>query len=560
MITQLFKKLFSSSKEKTSHPTSMNSVETNTMNKNQILYLGGTIITMDDMTPNAEAVVIEHDTILAVGSLSKLKAQFSDAREYDLAGQTLMPSFIENHSHILLCANMETMHDLSFFKYQEQEEMMSAFQAMTPNKDGWLMGIGWDVKKQTIPCLSEIDNTHPDLPMFITMQGHGGWLNTKAMEELGITKESEAPHNSEYVKDEHGELTGMILGQAAVMQAYKGTFPTPEVADVVSASHKYAEQGITVASDLMIMVPRTLHTVVEASKKDDFKVRIVGGIVNNYPDFAQVISQKDEYRTDKFRIGFLKAFTDGSVQGGNAATKLEYQNIEYKNLPRPIWGTQDIFNQTASAAIQLGIDFVFHSNGEQALDAALDAVEHARTTAEKNGQDVSNFMSLAHHLSLTEASQFERMKELNTRPSFIMGHLYWTGGQIIHDYFKAEDLHHTFKVKTAIDNGLHPTLHNDAPVTPTAPWQSIQTAVTRKTFTGDVLNKDEAISIEQALKGYTIWAAEQFRLESTHGSLTAGKVADMIIVDQNPLAIEADKLAQIKVIKTFLAGKETYSA
>ncbi|WP_394242259.1 amidohydrolase [Vibrio astriarenae] len=528
--------------------------------REQTIYFGGPIITMDEVNPHAEAVAVEEGKIVATGSYQKLSADYPQAEQFNLNGQTLLPAFIENHSHILLCGNMETMHDLSFFKYQAQEEMMQAFRSMTPNKDGWLMGIGWDVKKQQIPSLKEIDEVHPDLPMFITMQGHGGWLNSKAMEELGITKDSEAPQNSEYVKDENGELTGMILGQAAVMQAYKGTFPTPEVKDVIAASNQYARQGITVASDLMIMAPQTLNTLVEASKSEDFNVRIVGGIVNNYPEFSQVIVQREEYRTEKFRIGYLKAFTDGSVQGGNAATKIEYQNEEFKNMPRPIWGTQDIFNQTAEAAVQLGIDFVFHANGEIALEAALDAVEHARKAGKEKGINVDNFMSLAHHLSLTETHQFDRMKKLNTHPSFIMGHLYWTGGQIIHDYFKQDDLHHTFKVNTAIEHGLKPTLHNDAPVTPTAPWQSIKTAVTRETFTGDILNPEEAISVTQALKGYTIWAAEQFKIADQHGSISAGKVADFMIVDQNPLNIDPKELDKVQVMKTIMAGKETYSA
>ncbi len=530
------------------------------MKSNQTIYFGGPIVTMDDSIPTVEAIAIQEDKIVAMGSCQNLRIEFPSAALHDLQGQTLLPGFIENHSHILLCGNMETMHDLSFFKYQDQNEMMHAFRSMTPNKDGWLMGIGWDVKKQTIPSLKEIDEAHPDYPMFITMQGHGGWLNSKAMEELGINEHSEAPQNSEYVKDENGKLTGMILGQAAVMQAYKGTFPTPNVDDVIAASNLYAKEGITVASDHMIMAPQTLNTLVEASKSDNFNVRIVGGIVNNYPDFAQVIMQRDEYKTNKFHIGYLKAFTDGSVQGGNAATNIEYQNEEFRNLPRPIWGTQDMFNQTAEAAIQLGVDFVFHANGELALEAALDAVEHARKNGEEKGIDVSQFMSLAHHLSLTTPQQFSRMKALNTHPSFIMGHLYWTGSQIIHDYFKQEDLHHTFKVKTAIGHGLKPTLHNDAPVTPTAPWQSIKAAVTRETYSGDVLNAEEAITVEQAIKGYTIWAAEQFKMADTHGSLAIGKIADLVIVDKNPLAIAISELDKIKVQKTIMAGKETYSA
>lgn len=141
--------------------------------REQTIYFGGPTITMDEVNPHVEAVAVEEGKIVATGSYQKLSADYPQAEQFNLNGQTLLPAFIENHSHILLCGNMETMHDLSFFKYQEQEEMMQAFRSMTPNKDGWLMGIGWDVKKQQISSLKEIDEVHPDLPMFITMQGHG---------------------------------------------------------------------------------------------------------------------------------------------------------------------------------------------------------------------------------------------------------------------------------------------------------------------------------------------------------------------------------------------------
>ena len=169
MIARIFRKLFSS--ETNTSSTSSSNAQVSTMNNNQTLYFGGSILTMNDDNPSVESVVTENGHIIAVGAEQNLKAQYPKAKLHDLAGQTLMPSFIENHSHILLCGNMESMHDLSFFKYQKQDEMMAAFRAMTPNKDGWLMGIGWDVKKQQIPSLAEIDATHPELPMFITMQG-----------------------------------------------------------------------------------------------------------------------------------------------------------------------------------------------------------------------------------------------------------------------------------------------------------------------------------------------------------------------------------------------------
>ncbi len=520
------------------------------------IYFNGNILTMSDTQPTAEALVTVLDKIVAVGPYSKLIVEYPESTKFDLNGQTLLPGFIENHTHLDAVANCLQLEDLSAMKYTDDDKMMEAFRNITPDSNGWMWAIGWDKKRQKLPTLEEMDEVFPDNPFWCVMAGHGGWFNSKCLEIMGVDKDNE-PEGFNFELTESGHYTGFVAGNAATLKAWIKA-PVPTLEDLVTASKEYAKQGFTTASEHLIFAPSTLETLVEASKSEDFSVRCIGGIVNAYPDFAPVIMGRDKYKTDKFEIRYLKAFTDGAVQAGNAATDLEYQNPEYKDAPRPVWGTPEQFNQTAAAALQMGVDFLFHANGERGLNIALDAVEFARNVAKEKNIDDSNFKALAHHLSLTNEGQYERMAELGVCPSFIMGHHYWTGDNIINDYFKEEDHVHAFKVKTAIDHGLKPSLHNDAPVSPTHAWRSIQSAVTRKTRFGKVLNAADAITVDQALRGYTIWAAEQFGLEKEIGSLEAGKRADMVVVDKNPLEVAHDELELIQVNRTIFSGQVSF--
>ncbi len=522
------------------------------------IYFNGNILTMSDKEATVEALVTDTNKIVATGRYSDIIAQYPTANKVNLNGKTLLPGFIENHTHLDAVANCLQLEDLSAMKYTDDNEMMEAFRNITPDQNGWLWAIGWDKKRQKLPTLEEMDEVFPNNPFWCVMAGHGGWFNSKCLEVMGVTKDNH-PEGFNFELTDDGRYTGFVAGNAATLKAWIKA-PVPTVEDLVVASKEYAKQGFTTASEHLIFAPHTLETLVEASKLDEFSVRCVGGIVNAYPDFAPVIVGRDNYKTDKFEIRYLKAFTDGAVQAGNAATDLEYQNPEYKDTPRPVWGTPEQFNQTAAAALEMGVDFLFHANGERGLNIALDAVEFARNVAKEKGIDDSNFKALAHHLSLTNENQYARMASLGVSPSFIMGHHYWTGDNIINDYFKQEDHDHAFKVKTAIEYGLKPTLHNDAPVSPTHAWRSIQSAVTRKTRFGNELNVNDAITVEQALRGYTIWAAEQFGIDKEVGSLEVGKYADLVIVDSDPLTKDSEQLENIGVVKTVFRGNVTYAA
>ncbi|MGF1696247.1 amidohydrolase [Vibrio lamellibrachiae] len=528
------------------------------MNK---IYFNGPIITMDDAQPNVEALVESEGIIVATGALTTLKQEYSDAELVDLKGQTLLPGFIENHTHILFCANMVSMYDLSFFKYQNHEEMMSAFRSMEVNSDdGWIKAIGWDLKKQNVPTIELMDEVFPNTPLFVSMQGHGGWLNSAGFKKLGIDETTEAPENSEFVKDANGELTGLIIGVGAMITALGGTFPTPSKEEIIQVANDLSSHGFTTACDAFISTPMVLNEFVEASKSHDYGLRTLGSIPNVFPNYEQVIIDKENYKTDKFQIGFMKGFIDGSVQGGNAATDIEYLNEEFKGKPRPVFGTIEMFSDAMYRAFELNSDVMFHVNGNLALDASIEAAKLARAKATDNNLDHESLNILVHHLSLSSDEQYQSMNELGIKPSFIMGHHYWTGGQMINDYFAEDDLKYTFRMKSAIQHGLKPTLHNDAPVSPTAPWQNIKSAVTRETFTGEILNAPEAISVAQALKAYTSWAAEQLKMEDRVGTIEAGKLADFVIVDKNPLEIPVEQLNQIKVMTTIMNGNVTYQA
>ncbi|NGN98406.1 amidohydrolase [Grimontia sp. S25] len=528
-----------------------------------VIYTNGDILTMNKAAPNAEAVVVVGEDIVAVGSLSDLQKEWNNHTIFDLQGKTLMPGLVETHHHIMMEAAMMDFLDMSYQAEPDFDKMLEIFAAGQPLAEdnafmpGWVIGLGWDAGKHgRVPTLEERDALFPDTPVFVAMQGHGGWYNSKGMELKGITKDKEPPRDSAYVKDENGELTGEISGLYAVLEAI-GSYPGPRLDTAVKATHKAASQGFTTVSDIGADNVDNLKVLSEASLDENFNVRVAVG-VTNADGYLDILSNRADFETDKVWISQTKMWLDGAVHGGNIYTDLEYQNDAYKHNKLAPWGTQEMFNDVAWNSVLNGVNYSFHANGNLSLEMGLNAVEYARERAKAEGIDDTNFKGQAIHLSISTPEQYARMAELGVEPTFIIGHTYWAGGQIMNQYFLKHAQDYMFRVNTAFEAGLPVSLHNDAPVTPALPWLGIETSVTRVTEDGNLLNPSEAITVQQALEAYTINGAIQFGVDDMTGSLEPGKRADMIVIDRNPLKVEPDTIRDTQVEITIFEGRVVY--
>lgn len=522
------------------------------------IYTNGVIIPMTGEGDRLEAVAVIGDEIAATGGIVEILEEFQGAEVTDLNGKTLMPGFIEGHAHLLLEGAMADFTELSPLTHDTIEDMKRDFYSVKPNENGWVYVVGWENNGFEL-SIEEMDEAFPDNPVIVYQKGHGVWANTRTFEVRGVDKNTKAPGSSEYLLDNEGELTGYVSGMAGVFYMGGGSYPKPEVSNILKVSDRYAGMGFTTISEKALNNREDLEKLKDVSQLDELKLRIVASVIDSFPNFKEVLVELDGYENDLLRFPLVKTWVDGAVQGGNIDTALQYKLQEFNALKGP-WGTQEEYNEIALAGLKAGKGFSFHANGEASLKIGLDAAEYAIEQGKILGIDTSDFRVQPVHISLSTPELLEQMKRIGASPTFMSGHFYHNGSHILNTFFGEIAHEYAFLVGSAFELGLAPSIHNDAPVTPTQPWMMIQSMVTRKTREGDELGPDERISVYQALEAYTKNPAKQFYLEDRVGTLEIGKKADFVIIDRNPLETRAEKLSDIKVITTLMNGRVTYQS
>ena len=313
------------------------------------------------------------------------------------------------------------------------------------------------------------------------------------------------------------------------------------------AQNKYLSYGITTLQEgYMSKELLPLYKALIASKK--LKVDVV-----EYPDYASIEEFKNEFPksykeyNEHFKIDGLKMILDGSPQGRTAWMKTPYVGEkEYKGYPN--MKAEDI-EKNIKYAKENNLQILAHCNGDAAAEEFIDICE-------KVG-NVEKIRPVIIHAQLITNAELEKAKKLGLIPSFFVAHVYYWGDTHIKNFglVRASKIS---PVKTAINNDMIYTLHQDSPIIEPNMLETIWCAVKRQTKEGKFLGKDECISVIQALKGVTINAAYQYFEENEKGSIKKGKIADLVVLDKDPLKTEIDKIRNIKVLETIKSGKTLY--
>ena len=515
------------------------------------------ILTMNPEQPNAEAMAIKNNKILAVGDLKSVKQAAGSYYEYyDLEGMTVTPGFIETHDHILMHGSTLDYLDITPFTCPTLKEALEKLgKEGKPNKDGWVYAWAAD---QTLyaekrgPTRKELDELFPDLPVLIYhMSGHGAFVNSKALELAGITKDTPNPQGGEFVKDENGELSGFLKGIPAWLQV--GKFPELSKETSIKGAKYRAERGFTTASEFTIMNSNILQFIVDVTEEGDFPVRIMGGIWVTYPGLEEVLAHSKSYENDLFKLLFVKTWTDGSTQGGTGYFTEPYYKLD-SDTKEGARGTQEEFNQQVTMMLEAGFAPAIHTNGDAGSDLAINAIEYAR---EKTGR--TDIRPHFIHCQYVRDDQFEKIKELgNIGMTFFTSHIYFWGDMHRDVLLGPERANKIASMRKAVDLGIPYAMHSDPPVTDPDALFSMWVAVNRLTSSGKTLGIDQKITPEEALKAYTIEAAKVFGIENEVGSLIPGKYADFTVLKQNPLTIDPMKIKDIVVYATIMNGQATY--
>ncbi len=530
-----------------------------TVDEDVVILANGNILTMNSDQPTASAMAIKEGKIIVVGDLAVVKKAAGKSYEYiDLESKTVVPGFIESHDHLVQYGATLSFLDITPFACPTLKEALQKLkQPGKPDVDGWIYAWAADptlYKEKRAPTRRELDELFPDTPVFIFhMSGHGAYVNSKAFELAGITKATPNPKGGVFEKDDKGELTGYLNGMPAWFMV--GKLPSISEQTIINSGNIHARQGFTTTTELAIMNSNMLNLLEEATRNPEFPVRVYGGMFITMPGLDEVAPQIKNYETDLFNVRYIKTWTDGSTQGGTGYFTEPYYKLD-ADTKKGARGTQEDFNQQVTKILQLGFAPGIHTNGDAAMDLALNAIAYAR-------KETGNTKIRPHliHCQYVRQDQFDRIKKMdNIGMTFMTPHVYFWGDMHRDLLLGPERAPKINSINSAIERKIPFAIHNDPPVTPPNALHSMWVAVNRLTSYGKLLGPKERITPENALLAYTREAAIVLGIEDRVGTLEPGKYADFVVLSENPLEVDPMNIKEIKIVATVLNGRITYLA
>ena len=526
------------------------------------IYYNGNIITMTDIE-TVEAVYEKNGIIEFVGDIEDIKKISNNEDNWiNLDGMTLIPSFIDSHSHITALASTLNLCNLSEAKnFDDIVSLINKFKnEMKIKQNEWIICFGYDnnfleEKKHPDKLLLDIFESNPVL--LSHSSGHMGVLNSLAMELMNIDNTTEVPKGGKIGKfDNSNELNGYFEETAFINISSKLPQPTFEqkVQSFKKAEDIYFRNGITTVQDGLVG-ENDFNFLKDMSEQNIIDIDlIVYTDLKNYPDIPLKNNNFLNNYINNLKIGGYKIFLDGSPQGKTAYLREPYENSDnYRGYP--IYKNEELI-KFFEKAINDDIQIIAHSNGDAASEQYIESYKKA---LENLGDIKTNIRPVLIHGQLLGLDQLEDIKNYDIIPSFFVSHVYHWGD--IHKINFGNRAENISPLKSALDNDILFTIHTDTPVIPPNIIEAIWIAVNRITKNGEILGDNQKIAPYDALKSVTYNAAYQYFEEDKKGSIEKGKFADFVILDKNLLdSSEYSKknIKDVKILKTIKRGKVVF--
>jgi len=538
------------------------------------IYFGGAIVTVNDQQPNAEALAIKEGKILAVGARADVEKAHKGmtTQMVDLGGRTLMPSFIDAHSHYinaLSVASQVKLYAPPAGPGKDVESIVAELRRFAEEKripkGEMIMAYGYDdtvMPNGRLLNRDDLDQAFPDNPVRVDhVSMHGAVLNSMALEQYGIDATTQTPAGGIIVrKPGTNEPWGLIM-ETAFMPVFEQTPPmTPEqeIEGTRAAHRMYAEAGITTAQEGATHLSQ-LQVIQRAAVAGAHSIDVVAfpfvtdldKILAEFP-----VAAWGKYN-QRFKIGGVKITIDGSPQGRTAAFTTPYLTggpAGETNWKGELFAPQEVINAGLKKVYGLNVPVTFHVNGDAAVDALIEAHQFAAADDLAKDRNVT-----AIHAQFTRKDQIPAYEKYKIRPSFYTLHTYYFAEAHIRNRGHAQAMYMS-PMRDAIDAGLRPTNHTDAVVAPLDQMFMLWSAVNRISRAGEEIGPDQRVTPLEGLKAMTIWAAEQYGEQASKGTLEIGKLADLVILDGNPLTVDRMAIKDIKVVETIKEGKTIFRA
>ena len=509
------------------------------------------ITTVDSDFSLAKAMAIRGDRIVAVGG-DEIEQQFNARRTIDLDGQFVMPGFIDTHTH--LSGNPPWYIDLTKVRsIVEVTSLVKAKVAMLP-KGHWITGYGWSedvLAEQRRPLRDDLDDAAPDNPVGLTRAGgHSAVFNSSALAAGKIDETTTQPDSGTIEKGDDGRLNGVIrerhemlldLAPVATDDIVRNSFLI-NLRDLF----KLGITSIVQAADSIDHYPEWQHVYAEhrgTLPRAAVQVRWEGD--DRMAAFGGKTGDGDEH----LRLGAIKVFADGGFTGPAAFTKKPYKGMgEYRGS---LTMSDAELLQTFEAAHRAGWQLGVHAIGDAAIElvvSQLADVVHAKPRA--------NHRHYLNHFTIRPSDKTMQLMAANQIAITQQPNFTWTLEGRYSAYLGADELETNNPLRSPMSHGVFVALSSD--ILPLGPLVGIRAAVTRKGMSGKVYGEDEKLSIQEALTGYTRLGAWLTFEEKLKGSLEPGKLADFIVLGQDPLTLDPDKLMDVPVLQTWLGGKQVW--
>jgi len=543
-----------------------------------VVLHNGNIITMDPKKPKAEAVIIKGGKFLWVGTNDEAKAAIDKTTHVrNLGGMTVVPGFNDSHHHTIQFGH--NLSGLGVEGVQSVKDLMNLVQQnVEAQPEGtWILGSGYnqnELEERRHPTRWDLDKVAPNHPVALKhTSGHNLAVNSKALALAGMTKDTPDPENGR-IDREHKthELTGLLFAFSA-MKMVGDIIPKPSYADLIKALKKanrvMVSEGITSATDArvgLLDAPRQIGAYQEAVERGFLQVRHTLQVWSNVLlDYANIDEDLEniEWRlmglglrtgigNDKLRIGAFKFVTDGALSTGTSAMYEPY-GADPNNQSRGVLMIDpEILSRVASAVHRLGWQVSIHAIGDRAIDAAINAIERAL----KENPRI-NCRPRIEHVALATPQMLERISRLKIMTILQPTFLYQLGDNWISQlgYERAKKAK---PFRRILDNGLLMAFSSDRPAVDGAPLLGIHSSVNEITKNGKTYAPDQRISMEEALRCYTINGAYASFEENIKGSIETGKLADLVVLADDILEMPPEKIKDTEVVATMINGMFVY--
>jgi predicted amidohydrolase YtcJ len=538
------------------------------------IYTGGEIVTVAFASPSAEALAVKGTRILSVGGqASVLKLKGTDTKVVDLGGKTMIPGIVESHGHFMAALAIADRANVSappVGPAKNGREIVGALTSFAREKgikSGELViGYGYDenLMSDGLPLNRDVlDTAFPDSPVVVIhVSGDAAVLNSAALRRFGISAASKTPEGGVIVrKPRSREPTGLVMEAAWIpimTQLSSPATPEEEQKRLEFAQNMYFAAGVTTAQEGAARA-EDVELLARHADKGDFAIDVVA-----YPFFFHVEEVLKKHPATSFgryqnhlKLGGCKIMVDGSPQSRTALFTTPYLKggpsgeEDWKGVKKL---SQDSLNEFFKKCYSDDLQVLAHANGDGAIDMVLAAHE-----AGAAGNLDKDRRTTVIHSQFARPDQLQQFAKLKIIPSFFTEHTFFFSDAHVLNRGKAQAASMS-PMRGAIELGLRPTNHTDFNTAPIDQMFLMWSAVNRFDRNGEVVGRDERVGAIEALEAITINAAYQSFEEKSKGSLEAGKLADLVILDKSPLEVATAKIKDIKVLETIKEGKTVYRA